>query len=333
MKLDCDIVRDLLPSYVEDLVSPRTKQAVEEHLASCPACRRLCGAMRAPEPEVERPGEDASVRCLQKLRRERRRAVLLAALALLVTLACLGGLIAVKSAYEAKLYRSRSPLISAELVSRAAIGVLPDGKLAICADAGLQWDRRLPLLELRGDALTFGFTRSQEEDQQTDERFPYWLVIDLPQLEAQGLDVKSFGYQGADAPWWRRGQKLQPLSQGLAAVLAQALPGGEAFALAEGQAPVLTVLSDISPRAAARDNAEQFLKALYTTGWYAGVLEEKTTIPELFGGWCSGAGLESAEYVCMKKCMIGLPGGWESGDVDYTAQSVLLTPGLALIHI
>lgn len=38
MKVSCDIIRDLLPLYAEDMVSDDTKAMVEEHLADCPGC-------------------------------------------------------------------------------------------------------------------------------------------------------------------------------------------------------------------------------------------------------------------------------------------------------
>lgn len=41
MKLDCDIVRDLLPLYEEKLVRETTREQVEAHLAACVECRSL----------------------------------------------------------------------------------------------------------------------------------------------------------------------------------------------------------------------------------------------------------------------------------------------------
>ena len=39
MKLDCDVIRDLLPLYAEKLASPASSALVEQHLAECEACR------------------------------------------------------------------------------------------------------------------------------------------------------------------------------------------------------------------------------------------------------------------------------------------------------
>ena len=39
MKIECSIVSDLLPLYVEDLVSAETAQHIKEHLKICPKCQ------------------------------------------------------------------------------------------------------------------------------------------------------------------------------------------------------------------------------------------------------------------------------------------------------
>lgn len=50
-KLRCEIVRDLLPSYVEGLTCEVTNQAVAEHLTGCPDCDSMAKRMKSPEPE------------------------------------------------------------------------------------------------------------------------------------------------------------------------------------------------------------------------------------------------------------------------------------------
>ena len=39
MKNECSIIRDILPLYVENMVSEDTAEFVKEHLESCPVCR------------------------------------------------------------------------------------------------------------------------------------------------------------------------------------------------------------------------------------------------------------------------------------------------------
>lgn len=52
--LTCGVVRDLLPSYVENLLGEESREAVDRHLETCPACTAQKEAMAArtgPEPE------------------------------------------------------------------------------------------------------------------------------------------------------------------------------------------------------------------------------------------------------------------------------------------
>ena len=46
MKNECSIILDLLPLYVEDMVSEETAKYVSEHLATCPECQAELEKMR-----------------------------------------------------------------------------------------------------------------------------------------------------------------------------------------------------------------------------------------------------------------------------------------------
>lgn len=39
MKMDCCVIRDLLPLYVENMVSDQTAEYIKQHLAECPNCQ------------------------------------------------------------------------------------------------------------------------------------------------------------------------------------------------------------------------------------------------------------------------------------------------------
>ena len=47
-ELTCGVVRDLLPSYVENLLGEEAKEAVDRHLENCPECRERKEDMAAP---------------------------------------------------------------------------------------------------------------------------------------------------------------------------------------------------------------------------------------------------------------------------------------------
>ena len=80
-KIPCEVIKDLLPSYVDGLTSAETNRLVKEHLASCGDCRRLFEAMQAPLPETEaipfRVRLPAARALRRPLRRKRRSRLLL----------------------------------------------------------------------------------------------------------------------------------------------------------------------------------------------------------------------------------------------------------------
>ena len=70
MKVSCDVIRDLLPLYTDQAASADTVALVEEHLASCPACReelgRLGTALPAEPEGVELPEVEPELSGLPK---------------------------------------------------------------------------------------------------------------------------------------------------------------------------------------------------------------------------------------------------------------------------
>lgn len=54
-KINCDIIRDLLPLYCDEAVSEKTADAVKLHLATCPDCREEYGKMTETIPETDEP--------------------------------------------------------------------------------------------------------------------------------------------------------------------------------------------------------------------------------------------------------------------------------------
>ena len=40
-KINCNVIQDILPLYIDDVVSDDTKELVEEHLQNCEICQRI----------------------------------------------------------------------------------------------------------------------------------------------------------------------------------------------------------------------------------------------------------------------------------------------------
>ena len=52
MKYECEMIRDLLPLYADDVCSDASRRIVDEHLAECPECSAVLGQLKAHEIET-----------------------------------------------------------------------------------------------------------------------------------------------------------------------------------------------------------------------------------------------------------------------------------------
>ncbi len=89
-KLPCEVVKDLFPSYIDELTSEVTNNLVKEHTAECEECRQALESMKSPEPEsIEQP-QKKEIDYLKKTRKKNRRNIFVTIL--LVLALVLGGL-------------------------------------------------------------------------------------------------------------------------------------------------------------------------------------------------------------------------------------------------
>lgn len=70
-KINCDIIKDLIPSYVDEICSDATKQCVEEHLETCADCRQtamLCKNNALSSEEIDQKGLDGLKKIRDKMK-------------------------------------------------------------------------------------------------------------------------------------------------------------------------------------------------------------------------------------------------------------------------
>ncbi|MCI5687264.1 MAG: zf-HC2 domain-containing protein [Emergencia sp.] len=88
----CELIRDLLPSYLEGLTSPASTEAIENHLQTCASCAQYAEDMEAEIETPQLPSEkenaaadaDHDIKPFLKLRKRTRRAVGITVLTLLL---------------------------------------------------------------------------------------------------------------------------------------------------------------------------------------------------------------------------------------------------------
>lgn len=96
MKISCNIIRDLLPLYADDMVSEDSRQLVKEHLEKCRECSAMLEEMKKENQTVafkERSGDfshEDEIRPLKNIRRRirRKRIVSVVLTAALILTAC-----------------------------------------------------------------------------------------------------------------------------------------------------------------------------------------------------------------------------------------------------
>ena len=67
-KIPCEIIQDLLPSYIDQLTSDKTNATVEEHIKECPACEQMLKKMRGNVEQSFLPDQkdEKEIRFLEK---------------------------------------------------------------------------------------------------------------------------------------------------------------------------------------------------------------------------------------------------------------------------
>lgn len=94
--LSCGVVRDLLPSYVENLLGEDSREAVERHLKTCPACRAQMEAMTSPSEAAKAAEAAESAKEVDYLKRVKKGTAKKITLAVACTAAVLLGGAALK---------------------------------------------------------------------------------------------------------------------------------------------------------------------------------------------------------------------------------------------
>lgn len=154
----CEMIRDLLPLYVEHLTNPKSEAEIKAHLAECEDCRRIFEEMSAPEPVRKEPIPE--VDGLKKMKKRRRMVLGAAVLAVLIIAA---GFFAWFQA------RKQAPTVTYDAETKS---------LVVCGTAGYE------KLKFPAEAET-----AQNLEVQDDN---YHLSLYLPVLRNYGEDVNSY---------------------------------------------------------------------------------------------------------------------------------------------
>ena len=100
--MNCYVVKDLLPSYIDGLVSDETKKDVGEHLEDCDDCRTLYEQMKTPiVPEALSTGEK-EINFLKKIKKRTIRNIVIIFAALVISFGVLAWVFAIGTTAKAE---------------------------------------------------------------------------------------------------------------------------------------------------------------------------------------------------------------------------------------
>ena len=176
--LTCEVVQDLLPSYVDGLTSEVSNQAVEQHMKICESCRELYHEMKEPlttdassemkqcQQESERASE---IDYLKKIRKKNRMRILAAGLSVVVVfgagLWCKIFLIGQK-VKQAELVQINEVTVVNDKVSLQ--GTLLDTTKGV-SDVEFQEQDGVVMISLRETGKSFFHANDFQTDYQSDE--------------------------------------------------------------------------------------------------------------------------------------------------------------------
>lgn len=74
MKFSCNLIRDLIPLYCDEICSEESRKAVEEHMEECQECREFCYEMKqaalVQESIRDKSYEDQQIASMKKIRKK-----------------------------------------------------------------------------------------------------------------------------------------------------------------------------------------------------------------------------------------------------------------------
>lgn len=92
MKMKCDVIKDLMPSYIDQLLTEESRILVEEHLEECEACKAYYETLKGEDDIFEAAAEELHVdeiQPLKKIKKKMSRKTMLVSVVTAIFVVCL----------------------------------------------------------------------------------------------------------------------------------------------------------------------------------------------------------------------------------------------------
>ena len=107
MTIKCEIIRDLLPSYIDKLTSKSSNELVEAHLNKCDACKAFCNDMIHGLPQIGESNRDISDKNEIKIMKRIKSKIVTVTTTIVITFSVLGF---IAGAYGNVIFQEGNPL-------------------------------------------------------------------------------------------------------------------------------------------------------------------------------------------------------------------------------
>lgn len=163
MRMKCDVIKDLMPSYIDNLLSEDGQCLVEEHLAECETCKAYYETLKGDDDIFEAAAEELHVdeiQPLKKIKKKMNRKTLIVSLISVLCAAVVG-----YGVYFALFHMN-----SYVPYEDSGIRVTEDGKMYIEGNfnetVGYNYaDRRLRFFFVKGSFVTNHTERTEDKKQ------------------------------------------------------------------------------------------------------------------------------------------------------------------------
>lgn len=217
-KLPCDVVRDLLPLYHDEVCSEASRHMIEEHLSTCQECRAELAAIKkeiqlAPEDIKDNQKDRTALKSMSAFWNKTRKKAFLKGIAI-ATVVCLllwGGYYG--------LFEWNITTVDSEDVEISDVSILPDGRIVYHAEItdgyalyrlkyDLDDDGNFYMIPLRP------LIKKKSELPYTLENWYDSIDLDMYKEDGKGPDIKAIYYGAPDDAIlvWKEGMELPKAS-------------------------------------------------------------------------------------------------------------------------
>lgn len=139
MKYECDVVKDLMPLYIDDVLSDNSKFFVKDHIDSCEACRnyyeKLSSEVKIP---VSKEYRTKDLKPIEYLKATLSRKIIKRVLAIVLVVGFLVGSFAFATRYEMPVDPSKVEFYEID----DYLMMKYDGQGQLLWNAGASWENR-----------------------------------------------------------------------------------------------------------------------------------------------------------------------------------------------